>query len=114
MSQNKYNIQEKKNQLRLCRDTCERHTSTKQNVKRGGKKKKQNELHTFYRLSFTQFQGLYSMELDEEEQEKEKKKKTAYERYIQVSFYDAEQMNKVRKREQTSCTIRYFFKFEWN
>jgi hypothetical protein len=85
MSQNKYNIQEKKNQLRLCRDTCERHTSTKQNIKRGGRKK-QNELPTFYRLSFTQFQGLYSMELDEEEQEKEKKKKTAHERYI-TSFF---------------------------
>jgi hypothetical protein len=38
------------------------------------KNRAHTELHTFHRLSFTHFQGLCSMELDEEEQEEKKKR----------------------------------------
>jgi len=44
------------------------------------------ELHTFYRLSFIYFQGLCSMELDEEEEEQAERKKK--ERKRQSNFTD--------------------------
>jgi hypothetical protein len=46
----------------------------KQNIKGKKKKTEHTQLRTFYRLLFTHFQGLCSMELDEEEQEKKKRK----------------------------------------
>jgi len=46
-------------------------------VYKGGEKNRTHKgLHTFYRLLFTHFQGLYSMELDQEEQEEKKKRNT--------------------------------------
>jgi hypothetical protein len=88
MSRNKYSIKKKKSTSTMS-GMYARVVRQQTEYKGEEKKTEHTQLRTFYRLLFTHFQGLCSMELGEEEQEKKRRKtvklnyQTAHEIYIQ-------------------------------